>query len=423
MDALQKKFVTILRWTERYTKTDMVHLVHAGGWLSVGYAFSSLISFLMAIAFANLVSKEAYGTYRFVLSLGILIGSFSLTGLKTSLVQAVASGFGNTLRHAFRERLVWSAPMTLIALGTSAYYFATGNSTVGYALIVVALCNPLLYSSTLYAAYLNGIEAYRTTALYAMARAFFPALFLLTTLLVFKNSPFALVVVYFLAHTSIAFLFYLRTARSVPAHADEDLHSNTYGKHLSVVNFIDSVAAQLDKILVFHFVGAAGLAVYTFAQNIPEQINGLFSNIYSIALPRFTRRPITEIRPWLFRKMLRFGVVLIAVAGLYVLIAPWLFKTFFPQYIEAVRLTQILSLSTVLLVGLLPTAVLHAKKAQKIIYATRGIISTARIALVIVLVIPFGLPGVVAASLLSKCIDLVVTAIAVSYVRDPINIS
>lgn len=415
MRLLKEKTLRLLRWSELYTKTDMVHLVSSGGWLSGGYLVSSIVAFLMAIAFANFVEKETYGTYRFILSLGIIFGAFSLTGLKTSVTRSVASGFEGTLQSAFKERMIWSIPMFLIAGGASIYYLILGNMVIAASLVIVALCNPILYSSTLYAAYLNGKEAYRTNALYAAIRAVVPAIIMLIVIRVVPSVP-AMVIAYFAAHTILAFLFYTITARTVPSGAPQDTASNAFGKHLSITNLIDIAANQLDKVLVFHFVGASDLAVYYFALNIPEQINGLFSNIYSIALPKFSRRPINELRKTLFSKVAQFGLIMLIIVTTYIISAPLIYKVIFPNYIEAIRLSQIAALGMIGVIGTLPTALLHAKQATRLIYTSRTISSLIRIGLLIALVIPYGVLGVVLASVLNKIIDAIVASLAVGYI-------
>jgi len=61
---LKDKIYRLLRRSEKYFKTDMVYLAHGGFWLTLGQIISSAASFLLAIAFANLLPKETYGTYK-----------------------------------------------------------------------------------------------------------------------------------------------------------------------------------------------------------------------------------------------------------------------------------------------------------------------------------------------------------------------
>jgi O-antigen/teichoic acid export membrane protein len=47
----------------------MVYLAHGSFWLSSSSLISAAISFALALAFANLFTKDAYGTYKYTLTL------------------------------------------------------------------------------------------------------------------------------------------------------------------------------------------------------------------------------------------------------------------------------------------------------------------------------------------------------------------
>ena len=66
---LRQKMLEFLRWSERYSKTDMLYLVRGGFWLSLNHIAASVSSLILAVAFANLIPAETYGTYRYVLSI------------------------------------------------------------------------------------------------------------------------------------------------------------------------------------------------------------------------------------------------------------------------------------------------------------------------------------------------------------------
>jgi O-antigen/teichoic acid export membrane protein len=131
-----------------------------------------------------------------------------------------------------------------------------------------------------------------------------------------------------------------------------------YGTHLSVMGGLGILAAQGDVILAFHYLGASGLAVYAVAVAIPERLGGLVKFIPSAALPKFSNRPFGEARAGLLRKLPLAIAGLLLIAGVYALIAPWIFSFLFPTYLDAVPYSQwyalaILGVLTQLLVMLL----------------------------------------------------------------------
>ena len=83
----------ILRRSQKYTGTDNVYLAKSGFWLTLGQFFSLVVTFLSAVAFANLLDPTTYGNYKYVLSLLGILAVFCLDGMRTAVTQAVARGF------------------------------------------------------------------------------------------------------------------------------------------------------------------------------------------------------------------------------------------------------------------------------------------------------------------------------------------
>ena len=79
----KQKLISILRWSEKYTQTDMVYLTRGGFWLILGKIVFNISGFLLIIAFANLLSKEAYGTYQYVLSVASILAIPTLSPIPT----------------------------------------------------------------------------------------------------------------------------------------------------------------------------------------------------------------------------------------------------------------------------------------------------------------------------------------------------
>ena len=75
---LKRKIVDFLKWTEKYTRTDMVYAVGVGFWWITGRIFSFLASFLILFFFARFAPKEVYGAYTYILSMAAIFGLFAL---------------------------------------------------------------------------------------------------------------------------------------------------------------------------------------------------------------------------------------------------------------------------------------------------------------------------------------------------------
>src|ERR1700683_4653793 len=97
-ERLQSSLTRVLRWSEKYTKTDMVYLAR-GGFLSLfGQGMGLVASLGLAIAVSHFVSKESYGIYKYAISVVTILSLFSLNNIGSAVFQSAAQGFDGALR-------------------------------------------------------------------------------------------------------------------------------------------------------------------------------------------------------------------------------------------------------------------------------------------------------------------------------------
>ncbi|TSD02426.1 MAG: polysaccharide biosynthesis protein [Parcubacteria group bacterium Athens0714_24] len=404
-EKLFNKIYNILHWSEKYTRTDMVYLFRGGIWLFLGQIISSLSVFLLAIAFANLLPKETYGTYRYVLSMAGILGVFSLTGMGTAITRAVARGFEGILKKAFWIQMKWGLIMFFASLAVGIYYFLNGNRTLAVCFLIVGSFSPLLNSANTFSSFLNGKKDFKRITQYNILSVIFSSLALLTTVLITKR-PFFLILTYFVASAITNVFFYIKTLRVFKPNKEQDPETISYGKHLSLMNIITTIANYLDGPLVFHFLGAASLAVYSLAIAPPEQIKALFKNIGGLALPKFSENTKEEIKKTIFRKMFIFGLVISSAVLLYIIFAPLAYKIFFPKYLESVFYSQIYALSIIAIVIYLPFSAMEGQMATKQLYFLNFWSSLVQIILLTVFIFFWGIWGAIASRVISRFLNL-----------------
>src|SRR5665213_2588964 len=177
---MKARITSLLRWSERYTKTDMVYLASSAWWGNLGLVMQSVLSLLLAVAFANWLAPETYGVYQYILSLSALVAAISFSGMNSAVTQAVARGYEGVLRASVRTQLRWAPVPAALTLAVAGYYLFQGNSTVGLGLIVVAIGTPLVQSFNTYSAFLQGKRAFRQSFFFNLFinAAYYAAMFL-----------------------------------------------------------------------------------------------------------------------------------------------------------------------------------------------------------------------------------------------------
>lgn len=383
------------RKSEGYLKTDVVYLAHGGFWLVIGQGVAMASGLLLSLAFAHFLPKEAFGTYKFVLSGVAILGVFSLTGFNTSVIQSVAKGFGGALKQGFRLNLYWSAAVFVGGLALGIYYFIQGNNLLSYSFILAGIFSPISTSAALYAAFLLGKKDFKRSSFYGMVRNAAPTIVLILAILISQSLPI-IITIYFVIGALVPLLLYWWTVRVYKnENKNEDPDLISYTGHLSVMDIIGNVARNLDKILIFHYLGAVPLALYAFAIAPVEQLQGGKKILSTLVLPKVSERSFEELQKSAGQKTLLLTVYALALAGAYALIAPYFYKYLFPQYLDSVLYSQIYSLTLLAISGTIFNEVLVAHKKKKELYAHRTIVPLVQIGLFVVLLPTFGLMGLI----------------------------
>jgi len=329
-----------LRWSEQYTKTDMVYLARGSFWTGFGKGTQIVTGTACAVAFANFLPKEVYGNYKYILAAAGFFGAFTLNGLKPAITQAVARGYDGSLKQGLQSMIKWSGIITILASGVSAYYFLQGNALLGSGMLLVAIFQPIIKTTYLYDAQLFGKKLFKVQGIYLTIQEIAQTAALIGALFFTQNAA-VLVAILFVINTVFKSTYLHRTLTYHASSNDKtDPETQNYGKHLSLMHVINSTAKHLDKILVFQLLGAGPTAIYTFALLPTKKLRKFAKALNNIVLPKLSQKPLETLQATLARKaLIAFifsGLVTIAV----ILLLPVVFNLLLPAYTNAIIYAQ-----------------------------------------------------------------------------------
>lgn len=399
----QMNYGTIMEKLESALKTDIRYLIRGGFWSMAGQGTAALIAFIFAVVVGHVLPKETYGEYKYILSVVAVLTTFSMTGIGAAVFQSVARGFDGALREGFWANIRWSFVIFIGAFASAAYYYIRGNETLAFGILLGGSLTPFLTSANLVSTYLAAKKDFRRQHVYFDGiENLVPYALLLITILSTRNAA-VIAGVYFASNTAITFYLYWRTVRIYrPDASKRDPEMLSYGKHLSAMGILSGIAGNLDQILLFHYVGAAELAVYTFARAIPDQSKGPLKSFDLMLQTNFANRDSREIRDGMRNKVFWIAIVSILAIGLYIVLAPYVFKLFFPKYVDAVRFSQIYALSFLGVPFTPLSSYLTAKKRVREQYVSGVSTAFFRIGALFVGAYYWGLLGVAAAQVVTR---------------------
>ncbi len=402
MDLIKKtkiRLYNLLHWSQKYTKTDMVYLAKGGSWLTLGQIVSTIASFLSAIAFANLLPRETYGQYKYILSLASILAIPTLSGMNTAIAQAIARGYEESFIPALKTKIKWGLLGGMASVGLAGYYYFQGNATLTLSFLIAAIFLPFMDSLGLYGSLLQGRKLFDISTKIGITIQVV-SITIMITMLFLTDNILLLIFTYFISRTLLRLIFLKITLKKFKLNKKRDTETIPFGKHLSLMSAMGTVAGQIDKILLWHFLGAVPLAIYSFATIPITHFQKALKTSEKLAFPKFVNQEKKILKKTLIPKILKFSAILVIPVGLYILLAPYVYKLVFPQYLESIKYSQYYALVILLFPKKFLGQALTAHVKTKSIYILTTTNIALKIALLLVLLPLYGIWGAIAALIL-----------------------
>jgi len=401
LEKIKSKITNILIKTQKYTGTDNIYIATHGSYLTLGNIISTVTSFFLAMAFARLLPKNIYGQYDYILSLITLIGIFALPGMETAIVQVVARGIEGNFKEAVKKRFKYALLGSIVCFLLGVYFFINHNIAFSISFFVATIFFPLMEPSASYLSYLGGKKLFGVQVKYSTLTQIIASICTIITLFLTRNL-IILILVYFASNTILRIYFLLRTLKKYPPNENRDSKCINFGKHLTVIEIIETIAGQLVNILLFNFLGAIQLAIYSFVTLPTKQALYFLKNIRQLVLPKLAARPTEEIRKTLLKKVGKSFLFIVPPIVIYILIAPYIYKIFFPQYMDSVFYSRLFILTLLAFPFTILSTTFSAKMMKKEIYQISIFTNIAKIILLLIMIPFYGIMGAVIAQLLTQ---------------------
>ena len=403
MKDIKKRIVKLLRWSQKYTKTDMVYIAKGSFWLVGGKVFIVAISLATTVAFANLIPKEVFGTYQFIISVAGIVGISALPGMGNSLIRSIAKGKEGSLSLAFKTKFRWALLGSLALFFVSAWYYINENNLLALSFLTVALIFPIKVATSASMGFWNGKKRFdlymvlRVLADIGIAGATIAALFLSDDLVV-------IVGVFFGSSALFHGLAHLYSYSKIENNETDD-EMVPLGKNLTLMGVIGTLADYLDKIILWKLLGPVQVAIYTLSLKPISKVSG-FLPIATLALPKLSENGVKgyKRKRSILRKVIIMFMVSVPFAVALAVAAPIVYKLLFPQYMDSVKYFQTLTF----LVAMSPTAIigtsLLAEMKTKYLYITSTVAPIMKIALFLILAPIYGVWGIISALLITSVV-------------------
>ena len=399
--SIKQKAYSLLRKSEKWTKTDMVYLTKGGSILTFAKVFSSITSFVLSIAFANLLLKDTYGTYQYVISiLGILLIP-SLGGMSDALTRAVAKGHEGSIKKSLFTKIKWGTIGSVMSLVVSLYYLYNNNNLLGLIFLIIAPLIPFVECFAVAGSILSGRKLFKQSTLLFILFKAINVFSIIAALFLTKN--LIIIVLVYLISIIIARIFnYFYILKKFKPNNKEDPTTINYGKHLSLMDVVGTIIDNLDRIILWHYIGAAGVAVYSLSKAPINQVRSALNPISNLALPKFSGQDNRVLKKTLPNKIFKLSLLLVPIVIIYIILAPFLYKLFYPNYLESVKYSILYAFTLLIYPFRFFGTSILAQGDKKSLYKLKIIPPLTRVILYFILIPTFKIYGAIYAFLITS---------------------
>lgn len=359
---MKERAIRLLRWSERYTKTDMVYFAGNGTRVLFGQLTVGLTAFITTVVLAHILNQETFGQYRFITAVIPIIGLLALSSLGGALARTVTRSHAVLWGQLLRVKLLFGLGAAASATLIAGWYWTQGNLLLAQLYGIVAFAIPSYDLFLLYNDYLQGAKQFKYASLYVGITRIVQATLVIGVALITHNILLILIA-FFLGLLMPQYIFYRRTRKRHMHSAQHPPEAGltTYALHLSLLQAVVVLTASIDKIATWHYLGAQQFAIYSVALALPLNILLLFNFIPQIYFPHISTMTLdVPTRKRVLGHITLMLMLLTLVGTLYALVAPILLPLLFRQYVASVPVTLILAA----LIPLLSTNAVIAKILQ-----------------------------------------------------------
>ncbi len=312
---------------------------NGSAWPIASMFVASFFSFLNAVILSRLFAPDEYGVYRYVLAWIILSSFFTLSGSHLPLTQAIQEGKDSTFFSVLKMRMKYGFLGVLFFLLISAYYYLQGNALLASLFALYAPFVVISETLTSYVAFLYGKKKIRINFYIDFFSAILGTVSVIVAVYLTQS-----IVIAFLANIVSTWIpriigVMYATSQTKEGRKAEDV--TKYSFKLTLSSSLEVLAQSLDKMIVFHFLGAASLSFYIFATLFVDQIR----EVIRVLIWKYILIDSSENA---YSNKVSFSKVFLCSLGVflvYATFAPLLYKLFFPQYVSIVLISILYSLS------------------------------------------------------------------------------
>jgi len=358
---------------------------------------TTLIGLVMGMIFARYVTKDVYGNYQLVLSFIATFGFLTLPGFnKGGIWSDAATDKDGSIDIVIKTQIRWSFLGTLIlfCIGLK-YYMLNDNPEIALGLLVAGFTFPLAIGGDIWQQFLESKKEYELVAKLYLGFTIVSKIAIITAIFAFPNSLVAILIAS-LGTAMLGNLTGLIIARKFKKNNESSEDLRHYGMFLTKISILRTLVSKIDQLMVGIFLGPVQLAIYSFAEIIPEQIKMMIGNVANILIPKIVENSQSDVQKKISQQFLGILLVSTLSIGICIALTPLAITILFTEdYAESIIYSQIITAGMIVYVfEVIFSKIILVKKHKQAILVAQIITPLGRVVSVTIGFIALGMLGV-----------------------------
>lgn len=313
----------------------MIYLVKNSFWTGIGKFFSTMSGLIILIFLTRFVSKDVVGQYNFFLSILTIIAIFSIPGLNTSTIEAVAKNNDGVYKKAVKTKFKYSWLGSLSLIFIACFYFFKQEIILSEAFLISAILFPFNFAPNVWRSFLIGKQKFKILNLYSSLQSILYLSAMITVIILSRGNFLILISTYLLIQILPTGLCYFYTQKLID-NDKENSDWKSYGFFLTKMQILNLLTSNLDSVMIGIFIDMKALAIYSVGKKMITSLQGLIKEFSNIYLAKIAKREKINFKKYFHISILTFIFSIIAI-----IFTPFVMKIFFPNYENSVIIAQL----------------------------------------------------------------------------------
>jgi len=292
-------------------------------YITIGNIGSALLGAFFWFILASILKVSEYGEVNYYLSLVSIPVAIGLAGLNTTVTTYLAKGEKEIIYEANSIILILSLILALFLISFQLILSLILISMIFYGMALAEIIGKKLYDEYTFVSLTNKLIQ-----------------IVLSILLYFKYGLIGILIGYFLGYFLLSYR-YLKSLSKFTLKINNLRNKLKFILHSYGLNLIGNLSSFLDKIIIGTIFGFYVLGLYQLGYQFLVFLMTVSGSFYTYLLPE-------EASGENKKEVKLIGLILsIVIAIIIFLFSPLIIKIFFPNFINAIQIVQIMSLSVI----------------------------------------------------------------------------